>query len=102
MNHRRPATVVATGVSDPQSLHSLVAPRRSFAASEPDAPVKPVERPTAPPQREDPRYPTHTPPKPDAQPGVPCPGTDDPDEPYPACRLALPTRYSDRYPISKS
>ena len=66
--------------------HALAVPTRTLTTSEPEAPVKPEERPTLPPQREDPHYPTHTPPKPGTQPAAPCPGTDDPDEGYPACR----------------
>lgn len=69
-------------------MGALVAPMRQVAVSEPEAPVKPAERPTETPRRDDPRYPTHTPPKPGTQPSFPCPGTDDPDESYPACRLS--------------
>lgn len=61
-------------------------PPRMSGGAQPDAPVKPDPRPTAPPPQEDPRYPTHTPPTPDKMPSHPCPGPDDPDEEFPACR----------------
>jgi hypothetical protein len=68
-------------------LSGLVSPGRTYAASDPAAPVKPdEERPTTAPPRESPHYPSHTPPSPDTKPYSPCPGTENPDEDYPACR----------------
>ena len=66
-------------------LSSTTLPPRWAGEGEPGAPVKPDERPTLPPPRENPHYPTHTPPKPGTTPSQPCPGTDDPDEEFPAC-----------------
>ena len=69
-------------------LSALVPPRCARVASEPATPVKPEEeRPTTAPPQESPHYPSHTPPSPDTKPYSPCPGTDTPEEEYPACRL---------------
>ena len=63
------------------SLNQLIVP--IAAAPEPEAPPMP-EAPETRPEREAPRYPSHTPPAPDKcpQPGHPLP---DDDEAYPAC-----------------
>lgn len=74
------------GVAAQDAYRVLVLPIRMVGDGKPDAPVQPEERPTLPPVREDPHYPTHTPPNPGTSPSQPCPGTDDPDEEFPACR----------------
>lgn len=83
------------------SLDSMRMPRMVGRASEPDAPVKPEERPATAPQREDPRYPSHTPPSPETKPSRPCP-IEDPEEGYPACRgeLSASDRHRDSIPKS--
>jgi hypothetical protein len=77
--------VKAGGVGTQDVFGSTTLPSRMAGDVKPEAPVKPDERPIAPPPQEDPHYPTHTPPTPGTTPSQPCPSTDDPDEEFPAC-----------------